>query len=210
MDMHSVRLPGVDILSARHGLLLLAAGRLEAGLLRLQALARSRPESVGGGLARAELELRGASAGIGAARFLVGGVGEIEAAAVWSVDDPASMQWVAARRHLGRRDFEALLPAEWPGVRAELAEGVTSIDLLTLLDGLPGGAEPAVDAYLLALVDNKASTFAEAARTDERLRWMHGGGPELRVSLGYCNWRSLSEDWRAWRRKTGARAVGPR
>ena len=224
-------LPGEDLLLARYGLLLVHTGHAELGILVLQHLASTRPSSVGGLTAAAELDHRHAVGGTELARFLAcqvqGNVACSSCAiiAVWTANDPASMHWIAAR--LPQRNQTectrtvAFDPAGFEDARSLLEHRLTTtafdqsvvspdvtIDALTLLDGLPGGAERYVDDFLDRVATFKDAKSALAVKIDERLRWMHGGGPRLTKGLGSCDWASLSEDWKRWRKTTGTHATG--
>jgi hypothetical protein len=221
LDM-SDGLPGADLLLLRYGLLLLRTGHEDVGLIVLQNLVRTRPESVGAAGARGELSRRGALRGIDGARMTVGGglvlvprgeatvPAEWELAAIWRTDERTSMRWIAAR--LPSPDgsdprtvaFEAIAAAAvQPWLEATFAAGFGSVDALTIAQGLPGGAEPYVERCLGQLDSRDRQPVALMLRADEALRWMHGGGPELVVPLGRCDGGALCREWRKWRKDTG-------
>lgn len=219
MDDPAHSVAGQDLLLARYGSLLLRTGHAEAGVLVLQDLVRTQPGSIGGRMARAELEARGALAGIDRARFLSAGTGGSASSAclvvaVWRTDDPASMRWIAVRLPLRAGDkasrtvaFDA---AAFEEARAPLEDALKrwpgDLYALALLDGLPGGAESSVDAFLGSLDTREWQQPDRMQTADEWLRWMHGGGPDLVVPLGRCDGGALCREWRTWRRSTGRHA----
>ena len=194
---------------------MLQTGHADVGVLVLQDLVRTRPDSVGGRVARAELERRHELEGLEHARFLsaemTGGCASRSCAvvAVWNECD-SNVRWIAAR--LPERDVGqgtrtvAFDDAAYEEARPALQTAIRNgwLDGLLLMQGLPGGADRFVDSYLDGVARFEWRKPAELGEADQRLRWLHGGGPEDAMAIRRGDWGAFADDWRSWRATTGA------
>jgi hypothetical protein len=212
-------LPGADLLLARYGLLLLRTQHEDLGLLVLQDLVRTRPDTDGARVAHDELDRRGALAGIEKARFLTTGVtADCSVIAVWYADEPVSMRWIAARLPAHEGESQPRVVAFDPAAFAEARAAFDAVmnkawlqpEVFAASQALPGGAERYVDSFLGTLDQRERQRVYVMQAADELLRGLHGGGPEYIVPLGRCDGGALCREWRQWRKDTGRHVLAVR